>query len=1083
MLFRTRLLIAFLALTVIPTTVIGTLNFYRARQSLRENKIASLGAIADLKVDKINTYFQERAEDIEVARKRSVVIRNLSILEESATPAGPEDQAARLELDRNIGYLQSVYGYYDIMLINGQGEVIYFRNRSRTYLKEDMPLSVLDEAAFEQAKDKIHFSEIYRSPESDRSFRMLLCAPVQDESGAFLGEIVFTLNMDPIYKFIQEPTGLGQTGETMLGEKAGEKEIMFLNPLRHDPHAALTRSVVIGGSTAVPTQKAASGESGEGISTDYRGKKVIAAWRPIPAMGWGLVVKMDADEAFAPVTDLARQTILIELAILLFGILLARLLARSLTRPILALKQGAAVIGSGNLDHKVGTAARDEIGDLSREFDRMTENLKKTIASRDELNREMEQRKLAQEALNASEVRYRRLFESAKDGILILDAETGKIEDVNPFLTNLLGYPHEQFVGTRLWELGFFKDIVANQDNFLKLQQEEYIRYRDLPLETADGRRIEVEFVSNVYLEDHKNVIQCNIRDITARKRSEASLKRLNRALRTISECNEALVRATDIKQLLDGVSRILVRNGGYGGVWVGLSGNGAKGEIRPAAQEGVSDEFLERINHAITAPEQAGCPIRRALLTGHDHFARDLANNPDCGECRELAVKSGFVSLAVLPLNAAGKTLGVLNLYASERAEFDDEEIKLLSELADDLAYGIMALRSQTESKSLQEQLLQSQKMEAIGRLAGGIAHDFNNMLTIILGLSEFLLKGFADGDKRREDVAEIGKAAERAASLTSQLLAFSRKQVIAPVVLDLSETVAGMDKMLRRVLGEDIAFATRLEPALGLCKADPGQVEQVILNLAVNARDAMPEGGKLTLETSNVVLDDAYTEGHIEVRPGPYVMMAVSDTGAGMDQETMDRIFEPFFTTKELGKGTGLGLSTVYGIVKQSGGHIRVYSEPGKGTSFKVYLPRIEEAGKEEARPAPVVESLQGSETVLLVEDDPQLKRLITRYLSRHGYDVITAGSGQEALKICASHPDPVHLLITDVVMPGMNGRELAEKLAASRPGIKVLYMSGYTDDHIVHHGVLDPGTHFIQKPFTATTLARKVREVLDA
>jgi PAS domain S-box-containing protein len=386
------------------------------------------------------------------------------------------------------------------------------------------------------------------------------------------------------------------------------------------------------------------------------------------------------------------------------------------------------------------------------------------------------------------------------------------------------------------------------------------------------------------------------------------------------------------------------------------------------------------------------------------------------------------------------------------------------------------------TDVRHLEEQLRQSQKMEAIGRLAGGIAHDFNNLLTGIIGYSDLLLNSLDPNEPSRQDLEEIKKAGERAASLTSQLLAFSRKQILQPSVLDLNKVIADLDKMLRRLIGEDIELVTLFGSELGHVKVDPGQIEQIIMNLAVNARDAMPQGGQLTIETNNVELDEAYARRHVAVAAGYYVMLAVSDTGCGMDAETQSRIFEPFFTTKEAGKGTGLGLSTVYGIVKQSGGNIWVYSELGQGTTFKVYLPHVDKPAEQmETRPS-IAGMLRSSETILVVEDEEAVRKLTCQVLRMNGYQVVEAPNSSEAPLISERYEGPIHLLLTDVVMPQMSGREVATRLASMRPTMKVLYMSGYTDDAIVHHGVLDPGVAFIQKPFTPAKLARKVREVLD-
>jgi len=402
---------------------------------------------------------------------------------------------------------------------------------------------------------------------------------------------------------------------------------------------------------------------------------------------------------------------------------------------------------------------------------------------------------------------------------------------------------------------------------------------------------------------------------------------------------------------------------------------------------------------------------------------------------------------------------------------------------LAHRVRYILRASHAFHQHKQLEEQLYQSQKMEAVGRLAGGVAHDFNNILTVIRGCSELILSRLQDGDDFYQDVVEVLEASEQAASLTRQLLAFSRKQVLQPKVFDLNHIVSTIEKMLRRLIGENIELNTLLGPETMPVKADPGQLEQVVMNLIINARDAMPQGGKLTLETAKVFLDEAYCQLHAEVTPGPYVLLAISDTGLGMDPETQAHIFEPFFTTKEKEKGTGLGLATVHGIIRQSDGFIWVYSEKERGTTFKIYLPEAQEKGEEPVKAPAPSGSWQGRETILVVEDENLVRSVARRILQRYGYTILEADSGKAALALGEEYPGSIHLLLTDVMMPGMSGTELVDRWQERHPETRIIFTSGYTENAIVHNGKLDPGILFIQKPYRPNALACMVREALDA
>jgi signal transduction histidine kinase/ActR/RegA family two-component response regulator len=503
----------------------------------------------------------------------------------------------------------------------------------------------------------------------------------------------------------------------------------------------------------------------------------------------------------------------------------------------------------------------------------------------------------------------------------------------------------------------------------------------------------------------------------------------------------------------------------------------------RPESEGGGFDErFWSPANYpVIDAKSELAFIIHRVedvtefvRLKEHERAQERLAE--------ELKTRAGMMEAEVYrraqEIQEANRSLRVLQAELEMRVQDRTAELQHANEF---LQQEITEHRRTSEAlRESEAQLRQAQRLEAIGRLAGGIAHDFNNLLTVILSYSEMMLKT-PDLQTAGSDLEEIHQAGLRAAELTKQLLAFSRQQILEPVVLNLNDVLGAMSTILGRVVREDIDLAIVPDPDLGTIKADRGQIEQVIMNLIVNARDAMPQGGKLTIETMNVELDEAYVATHLEVEPGSYIMLAVSDTGIGMDRETQEHIFDPFFTTKKLGNGTGLGLATVFGIVKQSGGNIWLYSEPDAGTTLKIYLPRVH-AAADVALPALRGPIRGGSETILLAEDEDQVRRIVANVLRHAGYRVFPASSPQAALRVVEEGSE-VDLLLTDVVMPGMNGRELAEQIRRLRPGVKVLFMSGYTDDVILRHGVLEAGVAFLEKPITPEALALKVRQALDA
>lgn len=636
-----------------------------------------------------------------------------------------------------------------------------------------------------------------------------------------------------------------------------------------------------------------------------------------------------------------------------------------------------------------------------------------------------------------SEQRYRAWFTDMPIG-LFCSTPDGQILDANPAMIQLLGYPDR----SALLAVNSTTLYACPEDRLLfqhRLEHELTVRDCDFDMLRADGAVISVRAHGRAIRDAHGCIesYEGGIEDITEQRQSVRGRTQAEEALRqNLGLLRSVIEGTTDPIFIKDLKGRYLLAN----------SAAAALLRVPPEDMIGRDDTELFPPDKADKA-QLIVAADRGVMATGETRVYEEV-----------LAMKKGQPQT-----------------FLSSKGVFRDRDGKVAG------LFGIS--RDITKFRDLESQLRQSQKMEAVGRLAGGIAHDFNNMLSAIMSNADLLQEDILEGDPRREEVEEITLATRRAAGLTRQLLAFSRQQLLEPRVIDLNGIVAGVEKMLRRIIGEDIELETRLAPDLGSITADPGQLEQVIMNLAVNARDAMPDGGKLTLETSPVDLTGVYAAEHAGVAVGAYVMLAVSDTGSGMDADTQARMFEPFFTTKETGKGTGLGLSTVHGIVNQSGGFLWVYSELNHGTTFKVYLPRIDAVAPTRLTPASsVAQSPRGHETILFVEDEDALRRVGREILVRQGYTILVAASGAEALTLGAAHHDPIGMIATDVVMPGLSGTEVASRLRVLHPEAKVLYMSGYTDDAVVRRGMVEPGTAFLQKPFSAATLARKVREVLD-
>jgi two-component system cell cycle sensor histidine kinase/response regulator CckA len=644
-----------------------------------------------------------------------------------------------------------------------------------------------------------------------------------------------------------------------------------------------------------------------------------------------------------------------------------------------------------------------------------------TVTGVSKVARDITERKDAEEAQRASEARYRTLFEYAPDGIVIADRESCYI-DANASMCRMLGYSRDELIGRHA------SDIVAQAEvqhigPALRVITAASDYHREWQFRRKDGSAFAADVIATVM--PGGNLVGM-VRDVTERNQAIEALRTAEERMRFALQSADVGIWDMDYTTGVLQWSEILEAQHG----------------LQPGTFGGTFEAFVERIH-----PDDRELVLEtvgKAMKAGTDFSVHHRTVWPD-GTVRWLS-GAGRIHLGEHrePVRGVGISLDV------------------------------------TERRTLEEQFQQAQKMEAIGRLAGGVAHDFNNLLTVILGYCELLLADLDPDDLRQADIAEIQTAGARGAGLTRQLLAFSRKEIIEPMRLDLNVVVADMRAMLGRLIGEDVKVVVNLRPELAPVIADRGQVEQIVMNLAVNARDAMPKGGTLTIETANVDLDEPYARTHLEVTAGPYVALTVTDTGTGMTPDVQARLFEPFFTTKALGKGTGLGLATVHGIVMRSGGSVTVDSEVGKGTSFKVYFPPADATAMAVEAP-PVARPRAEAQTVLVVEDADGLRELTKRLLERQGYTVLVAANADEALRVFEGNAS-IDVLLTDVVMPGGSGPELTRRLVERRPALKVIFMSGYTEDAIVHHGVLNPGIAFLHKPFTSETLGRKIREVLD-
>ncbi|HEX9924699.1 MAG TPA: response regulator [Anaerolineae bacterium] len=685
------------------------------------------------------------------------------------------------------------------------------------------------------------------------------------------------------------------------------------------------------------------------------------------------------------------------------------------------------------------------------------------------------ERKWAEEALRESEERYRSLFDNAQEAILMADDE-GRYVEANQAACDLFGYSREEFLQMSVRDL-----VPPPRRESSKVGWQAFIAAGlakgEYELMRKDGTIIETEHqaAANIISGLHLAMI----RDISERKQAEKAIQQRNRELALLNRVIAASAASLDPEAILETVCRELALAFEVPRATAALLDR--EQTVATIVAQYVSDGAPLLMNQVIPV---ADVPSFQYVIELKEPLAiPDAQNDPRMATVKPMLRERGVISFLIIPFIVEDQVAGGMGLGTLERRHFSPQEMRLAKSVADQVAGALARVQLEEERRRLAAEYQQAQKLEAVGQLAAGIAHDFNNLLTAINGFAELLYLNMTPTDPNRESIGKILQSGQRAADLVSQLLAFSRKHVIRPQVIDLNKIVTEMDKMLRHIIREDISLEIALAPGLWPIKVDPAQMEQVIINLAVNACDAMLQGGRLSIETANIVLDIDQTDYHLGLQPGDHIVLTINDTGHGMSEKVRSHIFEPFFTTKEVGKGTGLGLASVFSIIKQNQGNIEVLSTEGIGTAFKIYLPRTQETSSLPRHPAPKTEIPAGNQTILVAEDNAEVRELTQRALQEHGYTLLRAQNGEEALALAARHPGPIHLLLTDVVMPGMNGQTLAKQLVRMYPDLKVLYMSGYTDEAIATNGVLDPDVIFLQKPFSPNTLALKVRAILGA
>ena len=937
-----QLVAVILACLLLPTLTVGWLGYSEAYDSIRAEKIHNVGRVADARRDQLVTIL-ERTN----ARAGAFLA---DIGGRCADGAGGIRTACAREALQSFAQSERTLGA--ALRLPGSGGDLAVGAAAVAGLDDGPPFlpGQLARVSEPVAGGERSYEVIADAPH--RGLRLVVTYPVA------LIQSLFTNVAD-----------LGQSGETFLADREG----FFITKGRYPSVQGHSHPI-----SARPMQACLGREDREVLDQDYRDVAIIHGFRFVPEIGGGCVMAhIDQAEAFAPLRALQWRMAALTLLFIAAACVVSIAIGRSIAEPITRLTQATREIIGGNYQARAEVSGNTEIGELARTFNRMAASIA------------------------VSEARVRAIIDGTLDAFVGVNL-AGGVEAFNHGAEALFGLPAAAVLGRAIADTGLPEPVRrCFQEALNRAAAGEAVARENFDIEgvRADGRPLIAEahlFAAGT--NDETLIIAC-LRDIAERRRAERKSQRLTRILRIMSEGNQALVRATGEEALYQAMCRVIVEFGGYRMAWIGLAGHDEEKSVRPVAHAGHEEGYLAiaRITWADT-PHGRG-PSGLAIRTGEPQFNNDVLANPAMGPWREPALERGYHSSISLPLKDKSGVFGALTIYAGEANAFGSEEVKLLVELSEDLSYGIIALRTRREHEAMEHALRQAQKMEALGHLTGGIAHDFNNLLQVILANLDLTLDRVGGGAAVAGYLQNAIAGAEQGAKLTGQLLAFARRQPLRPEPLRLERLVGEMTAMLRRTLGASIAIEMVAGGGLWTAMVDSNQLQSALLNLAINARDAMPEGGKLTIELGNSALDDTYAAVHPEVTPGQYVMLAVTDTGHGMPPEVLEHVFEPFFTTKPEGAGTGLGLAMVYGFVKQSGGHIKVYSEAGHGTTVKLYLPRTQQA--EAARHLEEAKAERGNgETILVAEDDDAVRVSVVTQLAELGYRVLAAANGEVAL-----------------------------------------------------------------------------------